>query len=151
MRKSTMRDGTHENTVISAIDPAVYAADGTPITIDRLGYDSLTFVLAVGIGGITFTGTNKIEFVMQHSDDATAWDPVGADNVLNAVPSNTGVVNSLTTAHAAATVTRIGYVDGTVGDRRYVRLWPDFSGTHGTGTPIAAVAILGEPRISPVA
>ena len=146
-----MRDARNSLAVMTAIAPATYAADGAPITIDRLGYQSVTFALSIGAGGITFTGTNKVEFRLEHSDDGTAWDPVGADNVLGAVPDDAGIVVALKTAHASPTVQTIGYVDGTIADRRFVRLWPDFGGTHGTGTPISAVAILGGGRELPVA
>lgn len=93
--------------------------------------------LHIGVGGITFTGTNKIEFVLTHSDD----DVQGVTGVTN------GIVKALKTAHAAAAVTKIGYI----GYRRYLKVLADFSGTHGTGTPIAVAAILGRPHSAPVA
>lgn len=146
-----MRDGRSSLAILTAIAAATYAADGAPITIDRLNYQSVTFALSIGAGGITFNGTNKVEVKLEHSDDGTTWEPVGADNVLGAVPDANGVVVAVKTAHADPTTQVIGYVDGTIADRRYVRLWPDFSGTHGTGTPISAVAILGQGRQVPVA
>lgn len=145
-----MRDGRSEISIATAIGPAVYSDNsGTPATVDRQGYDSLAFALEIGVGGITFSNANRIDFILEHSDDGVAWDPVGPDNVLGATPDNAGVVKSVRTAHAAATVDRIAYVDGTIGDRRYVRLRPAFAGTHGTGTPLSGVAILGEPRFAP--
>lgn len=146
-----MRDGIDSLSAVSAIAPAVYTDDPASITVDRQGFASLAFVLMFGAGGITFTNTNKIEFVLEHSNDGAAWDPVVPSNVLGAVPDTSGIVLAQKTAHAAATVHRIGYVDGIVGDRRYVRLRADFGGTHGTGTPLAAVALLGQPRQAPVA
>ncbi|MNT92068.1 hypothetical protein D3C72_2332830 [compost metagenome] len=54
---------------------------------------------------------------------------------------------ALKTAHADATVTKLGYI----GYARYVRLKADFGGTHGTGTPLAATVIFGRPSQAPVA
>ena len=42
---------------------------------------------------------------------------------------------------------RFGYVGG----KRYVKLLAAFSGTHGTGTPIAGVVIRGHGQINPQA
>ncbi len=146
-----MRDGTDSLSAVNAIAPATYTDDPAAITIDRQGFRTLTFVLMFGVGGITFTNTNKIEFILEHSNDGVSWDPVVPSNVLGAAPDASGIVLAQKVAHAAVTVHRIGYVDGTVGERRYVRLRADFGGTHGTGTPLAAVALLGHPRQAPVA
>lgn len=146
-----MRDTLHSLDVRSAIAPAVYSDDNAPIVIDRLNFDSLTFALHLGVGGITFTATNRIDVLMEHSDDGVTFTPVVPTNVLGAVPDGTGIVKSQRTAHAAAAVYRFGYVDGLVGEKRYVRLRADFNGTHGTGTPISAVAILGHAARRPVA
>jgi len=124
-----------------AIDPAVYAADTTPAAIDLRDFQSATLLLAIGVGGINFTGTNKIEFVLTHSDDGTTYTPVTDDDVVKDVlaPASitNGIVRALTAAHAAATVQKVGYVGG----KRYLRLLADFSGTHGTGTPISASVV----------
>lgn len=146
-----MRDWAHNFGAVSAVDPAVVVADPAPITVDRSGYDAVTFVLMLGVGGIAFTAANRIDFIMEHSDDGQIWDPVDATNVLDAVPDQAGVVLSQRSAHPAATVHRFGYVDGTIGDRRYVRLRPAFAGTHGTGTAISALAVLGNGRSLPAA
>lgn len=146
-----MRDHSSIMSTVAAVAPGTYSDDPASITVDRSGFDAVTFVLSLGVGGITFTGTNRIDVVMEHSDDGQAWEPVGADNVNGAVPDGAGIVLSQRTAHAAATVHRFGYVDGTIGDRRYVRLRADFAGTHGAGTPLSAIAILGAARELPAA
>lgn len=134
------RDGASASFPIATIDPATYAADNTPAAIDLLDYQSATILLAIGVGGITFTGTNKVEFVLTHSDDNVTYSAVTDDDVVKdalapATVTN-GIVRALTAAHAAATVQKLGYVGG----RRYLKLLADFSGTHGTGTPVAAIA-----------
>lgn len=143
-----MRDHASNFAARSAILPAVLTDDPAPVVIDRSGFDAVTFVLQLGAGGISFSNTNRIDFVMEHSDDGATWDAVGDNNVIGGAPAG-GIVLSQRSAHPDPTVHRFGYVDGTQGQRRYVRLRPDFFGTHATGTPIAATAILGNPREAP--
>lgn len=135
------RDDATEKSLISAIDPAVLAADNTPGAIDLVDFQCATLALAIGAGGITFTGTNKIEFVLTHSDDGTTYTNVTDDDVIKdaycpATITN-GIIRSLTAAHAAATTQKLGYIGG----KRYTKLLADFSGTHATGTAISATWI----------
>jgi hypothetical protein len=145
------RDGATGQFPVSAIDPAVYAADNAPAAIDLRDYQSATIHLAIGVGGITFTGTNRVDFVLTHSDDGTTYTMVGDDDLVKdalAPPTVTnGVVRSLTAAHAAATLQKLGYVGG----KRFVKLLADFSGTHGTGTPITAIVVRSRATLRGVA
>ena len=143
-----MRDLFHNLGIAEAIPPAEYDADNTPATIDLLGFESALLTIHVGVGGITFSGTNKIEFKLTHSDDDSDYAAVADDDVIGLSSVGTGgIVLALTTAHAAASITRVGYVGG----KRYLKLLADFSGTHGTGTPIAATVIKGHANERPVA
>jgi len=141
-----MRD-LHSNVeTVEAIAPAVYSADNTPAAIDLAGFRSAALVLHIGIGGITFTGSNKIEFKLTHSDDDATYEAVEDADVQGVTVATGGIVKSLVAAHAAATVTQAGYIGG----KRYLKLLADFSGTHGTGTPIAATVVKGHPLEAPV-
>jgi hypothetical protein len=142
-----MRDLVHNLAFDIAIPAATYTADSTPAAIDLAGFDSAIIALHVGAGGITFSGTNKIEFVLTHSDDDTTYDAVTDADVQGVTGTTGGIINSLKVAHASPDITRIGYV----GNRRYLKLLADFSGTHGTGTPISAVVVKGDARSLPVA
>jgi tryptophan synthase beta subunit len=132
------RDGATEKNVAVLIDAATLSADNTPAAVDNLGYHKATITLAIGAGGITFTASNKIEFVLTHSDDNSTYSNVTDSDVildsLGPTSVTSGIVRSLTSAHATADVQKIGYIGG----KRYLKLLADFSGTHGTGTPIAA-------------
>jgi hypothetical protein len=130
---------------------AVVSTDQTPTAIDTLDWGSLTFEIFVDAGGITFSGTNKIEFKMQHSDDNSTFVAVTDDDVIRgaadtAVDSN-GTVRSLIAAHAAADTSPT--LHGYRGKKRYVRILTDFSGTHGTGTGIYISAVQGHPYHKP--
>ena len=122
--------------------PATLSADNTPAAIDLLGFDAATVLIEVGAGGITFDATNKVEFKLtQSNDDSTYTDIAAADVILgtscDASVGTGGIVYSLKAAHASGTVSDIKYIGG----QRYLKLLADFSGTHGTGTPIAAQVI----------
>lgn len=123
-----------------AITPGVYAADTATMLVDTLGFHSATVLIHVGVGGINFTNANRIDMVLTHGTAADGSDQVPVtitDLVLDAgAPASVdaGVVRSLRAAKPAADVQKVGYVGG----QRYLRLLADFSGAHGTGTPIAA-------------
>jgi hypothetical protein len=144
MRSETVSD-LSANVMIAS---ATLAADSTPIAIDMSGYNSCTILIEVGAGGITFSGTNKVEFVLTESDDNSSYTNVAATDIIHApITVLSGIVYNLIAAHASATVVRLGYK----GTKRYLKLLADFSGTHGTGTPISAVALLGHPLTGAVA
>lgn len=141
-----MRDLHSHISVDTAIIPAVVAADTTPVTIDLADFDSAELVIQVGIGGINFDATNKVEFKLTHSDDDSTYTAVEDADVLGVETVGTGgIIKSLIEAHPAADAYRVGYV----GSKRYLQLVADFSGTHGSPTPLAAVAVKGAPRDTP--
>lgn len=130
-----------------AIAAAVLAADNTPAAVDLQNYHSAEIALAIGVGGITFDATNKIEFKLTHSDDDSTYTPVETADMLGVTVATGGIIKSLVAAHAAAGVYRFGYKGG----KRYLKLLADFSGTHGSGTPIAAMVIKGNGIDNPQA
>ena len=142
------RDLVSDLSALVLIPSATISADNTPASVDLAGFRSCTLMIEVGAGGITFSGTNKVEFVLTESDDDSTYSNVVAADVIHApITVASGIVYNLIVAHAAATVVRIGYKGG----KRYLKLLADFSGTHGAGTPISAVAVLGHPTTGPVA
>lgn len=134
-----MKDIHSGLTVAVAIGNATLSADNTPVAIDLQGYDAAEIVLDIGIGGISFSGTNKIEFKLTHSDDDSTYTAVEQKDVLGVTVGTGGIIKALTSAHAAAAAYRAGYKGG----KRYLKLLADFSGTHGTGTPIGALVLKG--------
>lgn len=132
-----MKDIHSGMTAVAMIGPIVLAADNTPTAIDLRGYDGAEIILGVGIGGISFSGTNKIEFVLTHSDDDSTYANVADADMIGVSSISSGIIKALTAAHAAAAVYRFGYKGG----KRYLKLLADFSGTHGTGTPLFAAVI----------
>lgn len=140
-----MRDMHSGMSAAVLIGAATLAADNTPPAVDLLGYQGAEILLAIGVGGITFSGTNKVEFVLTHSDDDSTYTNVTAAELLGIDSVTDGIIKALTSAHASAGVYRFGYIGG----KRYLKLLADFSGTHGTGTPIAATVLKGHGDVQP--
>ncbi len=133
------RDGSTELAPVVAFGPITLAADNTPGAVDLRDFGKATLLLGVGVGGITFDGSNKIEVKLTHCDDDSNYVPVTDDDVIKdtLAPASitSGIVRSLVAAHAAADVQKLGYIGG----KRYVKVLADFTGTHGTGTPLFAI------------
>ena len=140
-----MIDKSKDIAVKELIAPATLTADNTPTAVDVSGARDADIIIGVGIGGITFTASNKIEFVLTHSNDDATYENVTDADVVGVTGVTGGIVKTLKTAHAAADVTKIGYV----GNRKYVKLLADFSGTHGTGTAIAAYVLQTDAYLRP--
>lgn len=124
--------------------PIALNADNTPAAIDLQGFGGAKLLIAVGVGGITFDASNKVEFKLTHSDDDSTYAAVAAADVLlgsnaDASVGSGGIVKSLVAAHAAASITEVEYIGG----KRYLKLLADFSGTHGSATPVAAMVLKG--------
>ncbi|MBY0583272.1 MAG: hypothetical protein K2P68_10200 [Sphingomonas sp.] len=137
----------HTQLFAAIVGNATLSADNAPAAIDLQGYSAAEILLLIGIGGITFTGTNKVEFVLTHSDDDSTYTAVTTADMIGCTVASGGIIKSLVAAHAAPAAYRFGYKGG----KRYLKLLADFSGTHGTGTPIGMCVLLGEPNIGPVA
>lgn len=142
-----MRDLHSGLTAVLALAAAVYDADNTPAAIDLQGYNSAEIILPIGVGGITFDATNKVEFVLTHSDDDVTYTNVTDADMLGVSDITGGIIKSLVAAHAAGTVSRFGYK----GNKRYLKLLANFSGTHGAGTPMSAIVLKSHGHDSPQA
>ncbi|BBF92120.1 hypothetical protein [Blastochloris tepida] len=134
---------------VLAIGPATLSVDNAPVAIDLAGFNAAAILIAVGASGIAFDATNKIEFVLKHGDTATLAEhtAVAPADVVDATVAAGGIVKALTAAHPAADVTKLSYVGG----KRFISVLADFSGTHGTGTPICVAVVKGHPANAPVA
>lgn len=136
-----MRDMANNITPKPVLAPAV-GTDDTPLVgaiIDRLGYDSLTYLIQTGTladAGATWTA------LLEESDDsgmsgATAvadTDLIGTEALASLTQANDGVCRKL----------------GYVGSKRYTRLTLTPSGNAGNA-PISAMALLGMPYSRPTA
>lgn len=144
-------DLKHNIKIVPALVPAVWDADNTPAAIDTLGFRGATIVTHVGIGGITFTTTNKVEFTLTHSEDNVTYAAVEDDDVImpyGETLGSGGIIRSLIAAKAAADteLPAVGYR----GKKRYLKLLANFGGTHSSGTPMSASVILSHADNNPI-
>jgi hypothetical protein len=142
-----MKDIFRTTRTVIALAPAARNADNTSDAIDIRGFRSVLLQIAVGIGGITFSGTNKVEYKLQHSLNGTDFDAVAQRDVSGVTVTGAGIVRALIAAHATPSIVPVGYIGG----RPFLRLFTDFSGTHGTPTPMGALVLLADPNLGPVA
>ncbi|MDO5116193.1 MAG: hypothetical protein Q4D58_08870 [Synergistaceae bacterium] len=141
-----MIDKSKDMIVTELVPAAAYSADNTPAAVEVSEARDATILLFLGIGGITFSTTNKVEFVLTHSSDGADYTNVETRDVVGAGEITSGIICSLKEAHAAAEVKKYGYVGG----KKYIKLLAKFSGTHGTATPLSAVVVQCEPYKRPV-
>lgn len=140
-----MLDEATKLDISNTIDPAVLSSDTNGAAVDASDCHAVTHVVTIGEGGITFGDTNKIEFVLQDSPNGSDWSPVtDAAHVTGLTVSASGIFATINGDAAEDQAYAIGYV----GPQRYTRVVVDFSGTHGSGTPIGAVAIKSHLRKS---
>jgi hypothetical protein len=137
--------------VVSAVAPAIYTSDQTSVALNSAlyGFKALSVAIYVGVGGITFDATNRVDFKMTHSDDDTTYVDCTDDDLILPFPLTTvepgGIVKSLVAVHGTADYSVVGYR----GKKQYVKFAADFSGTHGTGTTIGATWLLMHPMSAP--
>ena len=129
---------------MQSLAPAVRDADANGTGVDIQGYENVAIVVDSGIEGITLSGTNKIEFELEHSDDDSTYVDASSADVNGTLGAN-GLFLTLDDNAESPQISEIEYL----GTKRYVRVVANFSGTHGTGTPISAFVILGKPRHAP--
>lgn len=142
-----MRDNISNMQLRRAIAPVVGAADNTASVsqiIDRQGYDSAAFLIALGAiadADATFT------VLVEHGDNAALSDAAAVPDaeLLSQTPGAVPEVAAGFTFASDNEVRKIGYL----GIRRYLRL--TITPANNTGTwAHSAVAMLGNPEHAPV-
>jgi|TARA_B100000085_G_scaffold240763_1_gene231304 hypothetical protein len=139
-----MQDLSNNIKLMQSLAPAVRDADANGDGVDIQGYENVAIVVDSGVEGITLSGTNKIEFELEHSDDNSSWSDAESADVNGSLGSG-GLFLTLDDNAESPQISEIEYL----GSKRYVRVVANFSGTHGTGTPCSAFVILGKPRHAP--
>ena len=138
-----MRDLASLLKPVLVVNPAVYTASQTPVVLDCRDANGVSFVIAVGVGGITFTAVDSLKFALEDSEDGIPFADVEPKYLNGTDAPQTvaagGVVLSFEALKAAASLHEIGYIGG----KKWLRATLILNGTHGTGTPVAVSAIKG--------
>ena len=128
-----MRDLKNSIAVRQSIAPAVYDASVEGVTVDRAGFESVTFEIHAG----AWTDGSHV-FGAEHSDDDVTWDAVASADLLGTFPS-------VTSADDDEGSHLVGYI----GNRRYVRGITTVTGSPATGALYGADVILGHAHSRP--
>lgn len=141
-----MRDQLNRLHFVPALAPAAAAvADNTVqtgATIDRRGFDSLTFAIVTGaLADADATFAVKL----QHGDASDASDMADCA-AADMLPSANAVSNASFTFADDSECRKIGYVGG----KRYVRVVIT-PANNAAAAPMAAIAVLGRASLEPTA
>ncbi len=142
-----MRDMASDLSAVSLFTPGILTATPVAATADLSGFEAATIYFTTGPGGITFTGANRIDLSVQHSDDNATFVNVASTDLVGSPVVTAGVVQSYQALKAATTIDKFGYK----GSKRYVQAVATFVGTHGAGTPVSMAVVPCFPLKAPVA
>ena len=136
-----MFDLVHDLKVAKTIQAIVgnNTTEGTGVTVDRQGYERVMLVFLLGISADTLSGTVKFLASVEVSDNDSDWVAAAAGDLIG---STLALVDDPAEDDVVQVVEYIGA-------SRYVRGLVTFTGTHTSGTPIAALAILGNALHNP--
>lgn len=135
-----MRDQAHNLQIKRVLSPVSVADDTAQVgqIIDRLGYDSLTYIISTG----DIADANVIFAVLLEESDAA--NMAGANAVADADMIGTEADAGFQFDDDNE-VRKLGYV----GSKRYTRLTVTPTG-NGSAALLSAVAVLGHPQYAPV-
>jgi hypothetical protein len=148
-----MRDLANNLKALAALVAAVVTADTNGADVDLQGFDSAMIALNVGAEGDTLSGSVKFDFILQEAPDDGAGSPgtyvavTDTKKVTYGTVDSSGIFATIDDNAEAPAVHRIGYI----GTERFIRVVVDATGTHTNGTPMSAMAVLGNAELKPVA
>ena len=133
------------NKVVSLLTPVLAntTAEGTGVAKDRWGYGDVLMIAHVGISADTLSGALYWTISFQHCAVTTPGSFVDIPAGDLEGGANGWVINEPT--EDDMTITRMYR-----GSLRYVRILFTQTGAHTNGTPLSAVAVMGQPNHIPV-
>ena len=133
-----MKDLANNISAAQSLAPAVRTSDTNGTGVDLQGFESATIIVDTGAEGVTLSTSVKIDFKLEESsDDSTYTAVTSATAVTDGTVDSNGVFLTLDDNAETPQIASIGYVGGA----RYIRVVADFTGSHSTGTPVAASVI----------
>jgi len=132
--------------LVESLNAIVKDADTNCTGIDTQGFNSSMAIVNVGAPGITFSGTDKVDIILEDSSDNSSFTAVTDNNsVAGGTVGSTGIWQTIDADGDCNAVYGISYI----GPERYYRVVLDFSGTHGTGTVFGVVGAQSNPLHAP--
>lgn len=115
------------------------ATDVNGVTVDTKGFNSCFIAVNVGANGGTLDGSNKVDFVLQDSDDDSTWaDVTTLGHAGGYTVDANGVFVTIDDGGEAEASAKVAYT----GNKRYVRVQADVTGT--ISLPVSAQVLLGD-------
>ena len=131
-------DLENQFTVSQVIDPVVVTADALSSVINQAGFRDVTVAVAVGESGDTLSGSVYIELELQESDDDSTYTACANADITNSVTgTNVGTFALIDAAAEDDVVKMCKYL----GNKQYVKVNVNVTGTHTNGTPIGVLAL----------
>lgn len=137
---SVLKDVKNKLVVVSTLAPALRTTDATGAAVDTQDSVGVGFVAHVGVSGDTLSGSVKIELEVQHSDASGSGFAACADADIDAAVTgtNTGTFAVIDDPAEDDAVYKVNYL----GNKRYVKVIANYTGTHTNGCPLGVVAVL---------
>jgi hypothetical protein len=140
-----MRDLMHNLACTLCLSPSLVKANAQSQIVDRQGFDSVTFVAAIGKSADNPSAQLKVDIACELSDDKNTWAPVAARDIIGAAVGNAGLVFSCNDPSKTNITLPWGYC----GPRRYLRANITVTGQWNEGLPLSLLALLGHAHQAP--
>ena len=144
---SVTRDIYSNLNLTQMLTPVNVQADVDSGSVDTRAFDSLMLLANIGLSGDVLSGAVFIELEVEDSPNDSDWtDAADADLTNSVTGTNTGTFALID----APAEDELRYIVGYKGDKRYVRVVVNVTGTHTNGTPMAVSAVQGHAHQAPV-
>ena len=138
--------------VTPVLAPAVYTTDQTGTYINHSGLGATKFDVVVASSAMNFSGTDHCALTLLEADDVNGTnaaavaqaDIVVSPNGPESAPATSGVFYDIVAKVTAKKTFRVGYA----GNKKWVTVKADFSGTIGTGIGLAINATQARTRFA---
>lgn len=125
---------------------AAATADFNGTAVDTLGFEGVEVFVYMAASGDTLSGSVYTTLELEESNDNTTFTDVAEVDMIGAIDgTTTGAFAVIDDPAEDDALFRVGYV----GNKRYVRVVVNVTGTHTNGTAYTTWAVLGHGRQMP--
>ena len=136
--------------VTPVLSPAVYTTDQTGVYVNHRALGATKFDVVVAASLMNFSTSDKLELILLEADDSSgsgaaavaAKDIVVSPNGPESAPATSGIFKAITAINSTRKTYRVGYC----GQKPYVTVKAEFTGTIGTGIGLAITATQARTR-----
>lgn len=141
-----MKDAYSDQVTVRLHNDPTQTADADSTSVDLDGFEGVLLIVDLGPETDTLTGSVYIELEVEESDDDSTFTDVADIHLVKVVTgTNTGTFAKVDDAAEADQ----SYATSYIGDKRYVRVVLNVTGTHTTGLDTTVIAVKMFPRLRP--